>query len=149
MTLTNHLLTGSVLAKVLPLPVAVPVAFASHFFLDAMPHFGLQDMSNIEERHKHKKLLASVVLLDIVLAIVLSLWLINSGHIKWLLVGLVAYSPDLLWIYRFTVEEKFGKLAPTKGNRFIQFHVNIQKYERIWGGGVETVYAAAMLLILK
>jgi hypothetical protein len=149
MTLTNHLLTGAVLAKVLPLPIAISLAFASHFVLDALPHFGIKDTNNLEERQKNKKLLTSVWLLDVILAILLTVWLIGSGHTKWFLVGLVAYSPDLLWIYRYTVKEKFGKLAPTKGNSFIQFHSGIQKLERIWGGGVELVYAAGMFFLLK
>lgn len=146
MTLTNHLLTGAVLAKVLPLPIAIPLAFASHFVLDSLPHFGF---ASIEERMKRKKLLGAVVLLDFILGVVLSVWLISQGHLSWFLVGLVAYSPDLLWIYRFCVEEKFGKLKPTKGNRFIQFHVNIQKYERLWGGLVEVLYATGLLLVIR
>gem|GEM_PF-3706801 len=93
--------------------------------------------------------MASVVILDVVAAVLISVWLIASGHSSRFFVGVVAYSPDLLWIYRFTVEEKFGKLTPTKGNRFIQFHVNIQKYERIWGGFVEVFYAAILLAIVR
>lgn len=146
MTLTNHLLTGAVAAKLLPLPIAIPIAFASHFVLDALPHFGFRD---IDERMRKLKQFRWVVVLDIVMAISLSLWLIKNHHTQWLLAGLIAYSPDLLWIYRFTVEEKFGKVHPTKGNRFIQFHRNIQKYERAWGGIVELTYAAGMFLILK
>jgi membrane-bound metal-dependent hydrolase YbcI (DUF457 family) len=149
MTLTNHLLTGAALAKFMPLPIAVPLAFASHFVLDALPHFGFKGMGNMEARRKHKKLLISVVSLDCILGILLSVWLIDAGHYKWLLVGAVAYSPDLLWVYRFTIVEKFGKLAPNKGNRFTQFHSNIQKYERVWGGAVELVYAAGMFLIIR
>jgi len=148
MTFTNHLLTGATLAKVLPLPIAIPLAFASHFILDAVPHFGFKNIGSLEVRNNHKKLLASVILLDIILGISISIWLLASGHYRWLLVGLVAYSPDLLWIYRFIVEEKFGRLAPTEGNRFTKFHANIQKYERPWGGFIEVIYAASILLIL-
>jgi hypothetical protein len=50
MTLTNHLLTGAAIAKLLPSPVAIPIAFASHFVLDALPHFGCK---TIEERMRH------------------------------------------------------------------------------------------------
>ena len=148
MTLTNHLLTGAALAKVLPLPIAIPLAFISHFVLDSLPHFGLKDMGSIENRRKHKKLLVSVVSIDVILGILFIAWLIESNHIKWLIVALVAYSPDLIWIYRFTVEEKFGRLAQTKGNRFIQFHVGIQKYERIWGLFVEVVYGSLLFLAI-
>lgn len=146
MTLTNHLLTGAVLAKFLPLPLAIPLAFASHFVLDAMPHFGFK---TIEERMRRIGIFRAVVILDIVTAAVTSVWLVSNGHIQWLLTGLVAYSPDLLWVYRFTVEEKFGKTTPTQGNWFIQFHRNIQKYERIWGIAVEIVFGLIIYSILR
>ena len=149
MTLTNHLLTGSVLAKVLPLPLAIPLAFVSHFVLDALPHFGFKDNRDIENWQQQKKLLITVWSLDFIVAVLLSIWLVHSGHTKWLLVGLVAYSPDLVWVYYFVSKEKFGKLKRTKGNRFIQFHLDIQKFERIWGGGIELIYAAGMFLILR
>lgn len=146
MTLTNHLLSGAVIAKIAPLPVAIPLAFASHFLLDALPHFGFP---SIEERIKHLKQFRQVVLVDVILAAVFSAWLIINGRYAWLMVGLVAYSPDLLWLYRFTVEEKFGKVKPTKGNLFVQFHRNIQKHERPWGAAVELVFAAVMFLAVQ
>jgi len=146
MTLTNHLLTGAILAKVLPLPLAIPLAFASHFILDALPHFGFV---NLEERTRHNKVFGVVILLDCLLSVALSTWLIGRGHFQWLVTGFVAFSPDLVWIYRFIAEEKFGKLRPTKGNRFIQFHIKIQRYERVWGGFVELAYAVGAFLALR
>lgn len=146
MTLTNHLLTGAALSKFLPLPLAIPLAFASHFVLDALPHFGFP---NIESRMKRLWLFKFVIGLDLFLAVALSTWFVKSGHSEWLFTGLVAYSPDLLWIYRFTVEEKFGKVHPTTGNRFIQFHRNIQKYERLWGGIIELVYGVFIFSLLR
>ncbi len=145
MTLTNHLLTGAVLSKFLPWPIAVPLAFASHFVLDASPHFGFKTLNKARQ---HAKLWTTVLVIDILLAVVVSVWLIQAGHMKWFLTGLVAYSPDIIWIYRFTVEEKFGKVDPTPGNRFIQFHRTIQKYERPWGGFIEMLYAGILLIFL-
>lgn len=146
MTLTNHLLTGAALAKFLPLPITIPLAFASHFVLDALPHFGYKTM---EERIRHTGISGTVLILDIIAAAATTDWLIKNGHETWLIVGLVAYSPDILWIYRFTVEEKFGKVKPTKGNRFIQFHRNIQKYERMWGIAVEILYGLFLYGIVR
>lgn len=128
MTLTNHLLTGAALAKFLPAPIAIPLAFASHFVLDALPHFGYQ---TIEERMRYPGVFKLVITADVIFSVLIAISLIKSGHYFWFINGLIAYSPDLLWIYRFTVEEKFGKVKPTKGNRFIQFHREIQKYERV------------------
>src|ERR1700733_1795064 len=101
MTLTNHLLTGVALAKFLPLPIAIPLAFASHFILDAMPHFGCK---TIDERMRHMGVFRAVIVLDIITATATTGWLMKDGHTMWLIVGLIAYSPDLLWIYRFTTE---------------------------------------------
>jgi hypothetical protein len=145
MTLTNHVLTGAVIAKFLPLPVAIPLAFASHFVLDALPHFGYK---TVEDRIRNVHIFRAIVIVDAVVTALLVLWLLKDRHYAWLLGGAVAYSPDLAWIYRFSVEEKFGKEEPTKGNLFIQFHRGIQKYERAWGLGVEVVYGLATFLLL-
>lgn len=145
MTLTNHLLTGAVLSKFLPLPVALPLAFASHFVLDALPHFGFP---NEGVSHKHSRRLYSVIALDFIVGIIIAVWLINDGHPTWLLGGLVAFSPDLMWIYRFAIPEKFGKLPASKGNLLVQFHTNIQKYERQWGIFVELVYGTVLFTVL-
>lgn len=147
MTLTNHLLTGAALAKFLPLPIAIPLALASHFVLDAVPHFGFS--KDTEWSFRQVKIWRSVLVADICTAVAISIWLISSHHVSWFLVGLVAYAPDIFWIYRFTIEEKFGKLPPTKGNRFIQFHRGIQKYERLWGGFVELGYAIGAIALIR
>lgn len=146
MTLTNHLLTGAALAKVLPLPVAIPLAFVSHFVLDALPHFGFK---TIKERMSHPRLLGGILLLDCSTATLFIIWLIKGNRWAWLMTGVVAYLPDLLWVYRFIFEERFGKLEPTKGNRFIRFHVNIQKYERVWGLAVEIAYGTAVFALVR
>jgi len=146
MTFTNHLLTGAALAKILPLPVAIPAALVSHFALDALPHFGFK---TIEERMRHMRAFKAVVALDGIAAAVIAGWLIQNGHVWWLISGLVACSPDLAWIYRFTVEEKFGRAKPTEGNRFIQFHRNIQRYERLWGITVEVMYSLSLYVAIR
>lgn len=146
MTSTTHLLTGAALSKFLPAPIAIPLAFVSHFVLDALPHFGYK---TIEERLRHLGLFKLVVIADVAFSLLIAVWLIKTGHYFWLINGLIAYSPDLIWIYRFTVEEKFGKVKPTKGNRFVQFHRHIQKYERLWGIVVEVVYGLTLVYIIK
>ena len=148
MTLTNHLLTGSLLAKLLPLPLAILLAFCSHFVLDALPHFGLEDIGRTKRR---KTLWVGVLVLDAIVAISLAIWLVVTGHYTWLLTGLVAFSPDLAWIYRFIFKEGLGKspLARGTGNRLSRFHANIQKYERGWGGIVEVVYAIVIFSVIR
>lgn len=147
MTLTNHLSTGAVIAKLLPLPIAIPLAFASHFVIDSLPHFGFQEL---ETTQQHWKLWKQVTFIDISIAIIFSIWLIAERHFTWLLVGFVAYSPDIVWVYRFILKEKFNKdQSLAKNNRLTEFHSSIQKYERVWGGFIELAYAAIMLLIVS
>jgi hypothetical protein len=41
MTATNHVITGAILVAAIKNPVvALPLALASHFVLDYLPHFG-------------------------------------------------------------------------------------------------------------
>jgi hypothetical protein len=145
MTMTNHILTGSILAKFLPLPIAIPLAFLSHFVLDSLPHFGIPDFDFDATKKKHKKLWGTVLILDMLLTVALSIWLIASGHLTWWLVGLVAYSPDLIWVYQFIVHKRIV----TQQNRLTRFHSGIQKYERIWGGAVEVVYGLLLFIVIR
>lgn len=146
MTLTNHLLTGSLLAKLLPLPIALPLAFLSHFVLDSLPHFGLK---NEAERKRLLWLDYLVVSLDFLTALVVSAWLLRNNHATWLLAGLLAFSPDLMWIYRFIVQEKFGQRAPSIGGKFVKFHAGIQKYERNYGWVIEIVVALGLFTLVS
>src|SRR6202050_887638 len=92
MTLTNHLLTGVHLAMVFPAPIAIPLAFASHFILDALPHFGYK---TIEERMHHLGIFKIVIIADVIFSVFIAIWLLKSKHYFWLVNGLIAYSPDL------------------------------------------------------
>jgi hypothetical protein len=139
------MLTGAVLAKYLPLPVAIPVAFLSHFVLDSLPHFGFEDF---EVSKKYRKLFSQVLSVDITAFLALSSWLIISGHWLWFVVGLIAYSPDLIWVYRYIFEEQFGKISPKRGNPFLDFHSGIQLEHR-WGMFVELFFATCMFLIVR
>ena len=43
MTATNHALTGATIATLVRQPyLAIPLAFLSHFFCDALPHFDIK-----------------------------------------------------------------------------------------------------------
>ncbi len=144
MTGANHVLTGAVIGAVIKEPVvAIPLAFASHFALDSLPHFGF---SSWEQRTKYKRLLEIVLLIDgIMLAAVISVLL--NASVNWLIVvcAFAAVSPDLVWVYRYIVPEKFGKLKPSDGNRFTQFHKNIQKREFPRGFIIEYIAFVTLL----
>lgn len=140
MTGLNHSITGAVIGKLLPLPIAIPLAFASHFVLDAIPHFG-------EVFDKRKKLSKTIWTIDISASLCFLLFLLFMQQWTMLVCGLVAMSPDIAWIYRFTIPEKFGKVPPRPENRFNSWHVRIQ-HESRKGLAVEIIWLIAMTLLL-
>jgi hypothetical protein len=142
MTGLNHSLTGSLISVFLPVSVAVPAAFVSHFVLDSLPHFG-------EIFEKRKRLSKTVWTIDITLSVVFNLFLLANNHWLILLCSLVAMSPDYAWVYRFTVQEKFGKMPPKPENKFNRFHVSIQKFERRWGLIIEVIWAVTAYILLR
>jgi hypothetical protein len=128
---TNHAITGATIASVIGQPVlAIPIAFASHFLLDSLPHFG-EDIHPLSNFTKKVWMIDFVLLSSfLLLLIITSNWLLLAGAVA-------AISPDFAWIYRFVFKEKRGKLKPPKMNKFNNFHSSIQKYETKYGIIVE------------
>ncbi len=145
MTFTNHILSGSLLAKLLPIPIALPLAFASHFVLDALPHFGFKagKITNL-------KLFYGVEALDFSIGAVIIGWLLNRHEYTWVISGLVAFSPDLVWFYRYIFKEKFGKLhIDYQAGWLTMIHKRVQRYERYWGLVIELVYGLLVFTLLR
>ncbi len=121
MTATTHLLSGAALATFLPLPVAIPLAYASHFVLDSLPHFDIQDQV------KEKKLKDFVLTVDTLSALVISITLLSTGHWALFLCGFLAFMPDIPHIiYFFTHNHKTHIERPA--NRFEAWHLQIQRF---------------------
>lgn len=142
MTGLNHSLTGAVIGKLLPLPVAIPIAFASHFALDALPHFG-------EVFEDRKGLSKTIWTIDISLTVLFLGWLMINGSWSAVFCAVAAMSPDFAWIYRFTVSERFGKLPPKPENKFNSWHVRIQKFEGRPGIFFEIFWLVGVALLFK
>jgi hypothetical protein len=142
-------MTGAVIAVAVQQPVlAIPLAFASHFVLDALPHFGIYE-NNVLKRNKHW-LFRTVLGVDIPLAIAL---LIIVPHLAaavispWIVFVSMAAAilPDSIWVYRFFREVKTQKWEP--GGRYVRFHQAIQWYEHPSGLGVELIWITAMSIL--
>ena len=102
-------MTGAVISLAIKQPaLALPLAFASHFLLDSLPHFGYPGHLGLGEALKHRITFVVLVLDSMALPIITFILIRNSA---WLAcVGaLAAISPDFIWIYRFLVTEKRGK----------------------------------------
>ncbi len=130
MTAVNHVLAGALIGATIQQPaIALPLALASHFILDAMPHFGFT-YKGWQERLRHRKLVNVVAVYDIIiLAIVTYLLLRASPSALVILCAIIALLPDLVWVYRFIIPEKWGTKAPSEGMWLTKFHYTIQKYE--------------------
>lgn len=144
MTGTNHYLAGVGIAVVFKNPLLViPMAFASHFILDIMPHFGLA----VGSKNRGTILLRTAIIDASLVAFAVILTSVNYP-IWYILAGLTAMSPDFAWIYRFTIEEKFGRLDPKPSNTFNTWHYSIQKLEFTWGFLIEIIVAVTLFTLL-
>ncbi len=139
MTGTNHFLVGAGIGLSVASPIiALPLAFMSHFVLDALPHYGAPFD---EKAGKRPPLFGYVTSIDTPIGFALLLaaaitqpWLVPACMV-------LALSPDFVWIYKYVFKEDFGKLPPTKKGPISQFHKDIQRYERSWGIYVEMIFA--------
>ena len=143
MTGTNHTLTGVLIAATVHPVLVIPLAFTSHFLLDALPHFG----ESYENRRSLSKMVWSV---DISLVLAGFTYLILTGQPFILVVGgIAAMSPDFAWIYRFTVLESMGKLPEPPKSRFNELHAGIQKYESVSGIYLELAVFPILLYLVS
>lgn len=126
MTGFNHAASGALIGKFLPLPIAIPLAFASHFALDSLPHYGIP-------HHQRDTSLGwrifSVV--DFMAAVGLAALAVYWHRYAMLACGFIACSPDFFWVAR-VVKTKSFDLSKNQ-TRFTKWHVKIQRYERPWG----------------
>jgi len=141
MTGINHALSGGLLAKYLPLLVALPLAFASHFLLDALPHYGLPHKKR--DKSKFWKLF---FVCDFLVAFSFAAYQIHIRHYGIFLGGLVALSPDFAWVARVVRSKSFD--LSRNNHWFVRWHAKIQRYERPWGLWVEAPLAVLLFYIV-
>jgi len=136
---TNHGLAGIVIGATLSAPVAVPIAFVSHFIMDAIPHYGVDGKTRNSNLNYQK-----IVHIDT--AIALSFAVITAAVGRWdmFFVGWVAYSPDIYWVYMHFKEKKNFDLKPN--NKFAKFHQKIQREHK--NGWIVEVPVAVSLCAL-
>lgn len=144
MTIPNHLLVGAGIATVVTNPfLALPLAFLSHFVLDALPHFGY-NKQGYGELFKHKRFYAvQVISVFGVLALPFAID-INALTVA---AAIVALSPDFEWPYRYFFFERKNRKPPSSPIQ--KFHTNIQWCERSWGIYVEVVFYILIFTVLR
>lgn len=124
MTATNHALTGAVIALAVKKPeLAIPLAFAIHFVMDALPHFDAGPNS--------AKLAKPTIFVDVIIATSLTLalsLLLKTSTPGWLIFAsaLACMSPDLVWGWRYYKLRDFRKIISEPMSSFSRFHQKIQ-----------------------
>ena len=153
MTGFNHAATGALITVLVNPVLAVPLAFASHFVLDAIPHFGWEFNDDVFKRNRTKTFRAAVALETILVSTALIfLPIILRPTVDWwitLLVMLSALFMDLVWVYRGIREEITKKVKPR--NKIMNIHLNVSHHHPHFPLGTifELLYfAVALSLIL-
>ncbi len=148
MLITNHVLAGSIIGLTIKEPsLALIIAFASHFVMDAIPHFGYPGRKGYPEVLKHK--LSYVVgFITLFSTLLIILFLMTNNLWFPLLCGIVAASLDIIGWYNYAAYEKNGRFAMGIVKLLhVQFHRRIQKFERPWGIYIEVVLFVILLSV--
>lgn len=137
----THGLTGGLIARFLPLPIALPLALASHFALDTLPHYG------IEQQQRDKSVFWKLFFtFDAFATLGLAIYAFADHHYAMLLGGIIGVVPDFLWVARVIRNRSFN--LKDNGNWFTRWHAGIQKLERPWGLWVELPLTAVLFYLV-
>lgn len=125
----NHILSGSIVALIVPAPLVPFVAFGSHYLLDMTPHAH-------GEEPPYSRFLKTQITIDAIvslLAIGLVIWLFPT---RWPLLGVGAFFgllPDTLWLF-------WRKGGPKWFQKFLDWAHWIQWGERPYGWIFDAFY---------
>lgn len=143
MTASNHVITGAVIGAAISNPyVALSAALLSHLILDVMPHYGE------EETDLSSKKFTRILLSDLSISIFLLMFIYILHPINWILMiacGIIAISPDLLWVEQWLAAHRNKPYKHGPVRRFLHW---IQWAERPWGFIVEALWFSAMVYAL-
>ena len=147
MTATNHALTGALIGLSVSNPVlAVGLAFASHFVLDALPHYGPTKQNIAGESFRN------YLLVDMALCAVLVGVLFVIAHDNWLLASVCAFvatSPDAMWATDFfRARRGLKKRDVTKRNALVRLHAAVQWYQKPAGAITELAWVSTAIVLL-
>ena len=146
MLYTPHFLTGAVILKYIPNPaVGLPLAFLSHFVLDAIPH-GAVDGSYNGSRRFAQYLIADASLCGLLVLLIMinrpSDWLVASAC------AFLAASPDFMWARGYLRARKGIKTQLKPKYALARFHSWVQWYQHPSGWAVEATWAVGAVALL-
>jgi hypothetical protein len=130
-------MTGAIIGLSISAPVAIPLAFVSHYALDALPHHDSKD--------KSLKKVTLILLVDIILCLVLVLIIFIIRPSYWWLAILCAFlatSADFMWFSGYN-DLRTGKIPRPAAQRhvIVALHEKVQWFQKPIGVIVEIVWA--------
>ena len=138
MTGLNHVLTGAAIALAVRQPALVaPLAFGSHFLLDAIPHFDHPIYQYGSKYFTRIMLTDGIISVGAIAAIML---LVPQLASVVALGALAAILPDFFWLYYYT----HGRPQWW----FFRFHTKIQWFEQPQGALVEIAYLVFIITVI-
>jgi hypothetical protein len=145
MTATNHALTGTIIGLLIDKPeLALPIAFLSHFVLDALPHYGASDRIGILKTNGFRDYLIIEASLCFIIVVLLAVF--QPTHWQQAAVcAFLAASPDFYWVSRYITIKAGGKW---KATGFAKFAGGIQWFQKPIGAVVEVAWLLGAIAIL-
>ncbi|MFI5270658.1 MAG: hypothetical protein ACHQT9_01260 [Candidatus Saccharimonadales bacterium] len=143
----NHALTGAAIGFIVTEPaLSVPLAFASHFVLDVIPHSGSSRDKNVELKSKMFKY---ILIIDSILCILFIAILALFHPHNWVIAAICAFVAAMPDFYSFP---KYLRARRNKNQKeqglYGKFASNIQWFERPIGWFVEAAWFIALIIIL-
>lgn len=141
MTGFSHATTGVVIALAVHNPaLALPLAFASHFVLDAVPHYGDEKLDGTNKAFRRFILIDAIAGFGIS---ILMFVLMPEHRVLIALCAAMATIPDLMWLPNHIRQTK--NLPSKPHNRLMRWHHRIQFEHPVWGILAEGIWLAAMI----
>lgn len=150
MIATNHTLTGALIALTVKQPVAaLALAFASHFIMDVLPHYGLPGNVTQNRKLKSYRVVMNIDTAVAALSLVALPFLLRSSVNPLLCFGcmFVSVVPDLVWLLRFFIYKLTGKLPQI--DKFSLVHKKIQWGEIPTGLPIDLVWLTTVVLLIN
>ncbi len=145
MTAPNHAITGAIIGLIIANPViAIPIALASHFICDAIPHYSPKK----NEKLLQTKTFAYFLIIQALLCFILVLGIFlqkPTNYINSIICAFAATSPDFLWLRKYILINRHKKFVPSSLEKYLS---EIQWFEKPIGAYSELFWAIGGLIIL-
>ena len=146
MIATNHALTGAIIGLTVAQPVpAMLLAVLSHFVLDALPHF---KVNQPEDKLLKSTWFRNYLVVEALLCFSLVVVLFIARPAYWFVPALCAFlaaAPDLLSFNKYL---KTRRGQPWKPGWYVKFAGGIQWFQRPIGAVVEIVWFVMAVIVL-